>query len=63
MITIRKIGRRYRRSQEIHRVAIYRRRAVVKALAAAGFASRMARAYGRFRLMAGTVAVVAEHRT
>jgi SAM-dependent methyltransferase len=59
LITIRKIGRQYRRSQESHRVRIYTRRAVARALAAAGFTSSMSRAYGRYRLMAGDVAVVA----
>jgi SAM-dependent methyltransferase len=59
LITIRQIGRQYRRSQEIHRVRLYTRRAVARALAAAGFTSSMSRAYGRYRLMAGDVAVVA----
>jgi cyclopropane fatty-acyl-phospholipid synthase-like methyltransferase len=59
LITIREIGRQHRRSQESHRVRIYTRRAVARALAAAGFTSRMSRAYGRYRLMAGDVAVIA----
>jgi SAM-dependent methyltransferase len=59
LITIRRIGRQYRRSRELHRVRIYTRRAVARALAAAGFTSSMSRAYGRYRLMAGDVAVIA----
>jgi SAM-dependent methyltransferase len=60
MITIRKVGRQYRRAQESHRMRIYSRRAVAKALADAGFTARMSRSYGRYRLMAGDVAVVAQ---
>ena len=60
MITIRKVGRHYRRTQESHRVRIYSRRAVAKALADAGFTARMSRSYGRYRLLAGDVAVIAK---
>jgi len=60
MITIRKMGRQYRRTQETHRVQGYDRRVMAKALAAAGFTSTMSRRYGRYRLMAGGVAVIAE---
>jgi SAM-dependent methyltransferase len=62
LITIRRIGRQYRRSQETHRVRIYTRRAVARALTAAGFTSTMSGAYGRYRLMAGDVAVIARKR-
>jgi cyclopropane fatty-acyl-phospholipid synthase-like methyltransferase len=60
MITIRKVGRQYRRTQEFHRVRIYSRRAVAEALADAGFTASMTRSYGRYRLMAGVVAVIAK---
>jgi SAM-dependent methyltransferase len=60
MITIRKVGRQYRRAQESHRVRIYSRRAVALALADAGLSARMSRSYGRYRLMAGDVAVIAK---
>jgi SAM-dependent methyltransferase len=59
MIAIRKVGRRYRRTQESHRVRIYNRRAVANALAGAGFTARMSRSYGRYRLLPGDVAVIA----
>jgi SAM-dependent methyltransferase len=59
LVTIRRIGRQYRRSRETHRVRIYTRRAVARALAAAGFTARMSHTYGRYRLMAGDVAVTA----
>ena len=59
MIAIRKVGRQYRRTQEMHRVLIYSRRAVAQALAEAGFTASMSRSYGRYRLIAGDVAVIA----
>jgi SAM-dependent methyltransferase len=62
MITIRKIGRQYRRTQESHRVRIYSRRAVATALADAGFTASMSRSYGGYRLVAGGVAVIAKRR-
>jgi SAM-dependent methyltransferase len=62
LVTIRRIGRQYRRSQESHRVRVYTRRAVARALAAAGFTATMSRSYGGYRLMAGDVAVIARKR-
>jgi hypothetical protein len=59
MVSIRNVGRQFRRSQEIHVVRIHSRRAVARALADAGFSSRMSRSYGRYRLLPGGVAVVA----
>lgn len=59
LITIRRMNRQYRRSQETHRVCIYSRPAVAGALASAGFTASMSRSYGRYRLMAGDVAVIA----
>jgi len=59
LVTIRRVGRQYRRSQETHHVRLYERRAVARALAAAGFTVRMSRCYGRHRLMSGDVAVIA----
>jgi cyclopropane fatty-acyl-phospholipid synthase-like methyltransferase len=60
MVTIRKVGKHFRGSQETHRVRVHSRQDMAAALADAGFAARMSRAYGRYRLMAGDVAVVAE---
>ena len=62
MITIRKVGRQYRRTQETHRVQIYGRRVMAKALATAGFTSTMSRHFGRYRLIAGDVAVIAKRQ-
>jgi len=62
MVAIRKVGRQYRRTQESHRVRIYKRRAVANALAGAGFTARMSRSYGRYRLLPGDVAVIATRR-
>jgi SAM-dependent methyltransferase len=59
MVSIRHVGRQFRRSHEVHVVRIYTRRAVAQALADAGFSSRMSRSYGRYRLLPGGVAVVA----
>jgi SAM-dependent methyltransferase len=58
--TFRKIGGAYRRSHEVHRVRIYSRDDIARMLAAAGFRSTMRRSYGRRRLLAGDVAVVAQ---
>jgi SAM-dependent methyltransferase len=59
MVSIVNVGRQFRRSQEIHVVRIHGRRAVARALADAGFSSWMSRSYGRYRLLPGSVAVVA----
>lgn len=56
------MGRQYRRTQESHRLRIYSRRAVAKALADAGFTASMSQSYGRYRLMAGDVAVIAKRQ-
>ena len=60
IVTVRRVGRRWRRRFEIHRVRIRRRSDMFRLLAAAGFTAAMGRSYGRYRLMAGDVAVVAE---
>jgi SAM-dependent methyltransferase len=59
MVTFRKSGGAYRRSQETHRVRIYSRDGIARALAAAGFQFTMRRSIGRYRLMTGDVAVIA----
>jgi SAM-dependent methyltransferase len=55
----RKIGRTDRKSRETHRVRIYSRDELASALAQAGFVAVMRRSFGKYRLMAGDVAVVA----
>jgi cyclopropane fatty-acyl-phospholipid synthase-like methyltransferase len=62
IVAIRKVGRQYRRTQETHRQWVYSRRAIAKALADAGFTVSMSASYGRYRLMAGDVAVIATKR-
>lgn len=57
--TFRKLRRAYRRTRETHRVRIYSRGEVAAALAQLGFAVTMRRSFGRYRLMAGDVAVIA----
>ena len=52
----------YRRSHEVHRVRIYSRDEIGRALTAAGFAFSMRRSYGSYRLLPGDVAVVAERQ-
>ena len=55
----RKVGRRYRKSRETHRVRVYSREEMASALARAGFESEMRRSFGTYRLMDGDVAVIA----
>jgi SAM-dependent methyltransferase len=57
--TFRKVGGRYRRSMETHRVRLYSRRQVGAALREAGFAFSMRRSIGPVRLIRGNVMVVA----
>jgi len=57
--TRREVGRAHRRTRETHRVRIYTRGEIANALAAAGFEFTMRRAYGRYRLLPGDVAVIA----
>jgi len=59
MTLLRNVGGKYRRSRETHRVTIRSRHEVKAALEAAGFSVAMSRAYGRYRLLRGDVAVVA----
>ena len=47
---------------EVHRVRIYSRDEIGRALSAAGFAFSMRRSYGSYRLLPGDVAVVAERQ-
>jgi SAM-dependent methyltransferase len=60
--TFRRRGRTWRRSDEVHRLRLYQPRDVLRALASAGFAARVARGYGRLRLPTGWVAFVAAKR-
>jgi len=55
-------GGRRRKTNETHRVRIYRRTEIAQALTAAGFAFTMRRRYGRYRLLPGDVVVIARKR-
>ena len=58
----RRVGRSWRRSREVHRVVLYERRALRRALVRAGFAVTELRAYGRLRLAPHHPAFVAAKR-
>jgi hypothetical protein len=59
MIVERRVNGRLRRSRETHRIRVYTRRQMAAALRRAGFAVTMRRSFGRCRLIAGDLAVVA----
>jgi SAM-dependent methyltransferase len=61
--TVRRRGRTWRRSDEVHQLRLYRPPDVLRALVAAGFAARRVRGYGRVRLRTGWVGFVASRRT
>ena len=62
MTMFRKVGKEYRRSQEAHRVRIRNRQEIAGALKDAGFSVRVGRSYGRYRLLPGDVAVIAQKK-
>ncbi|HVP50908.1 MAG TPA: class I SAM-dependent methyltransferase [Terriglobales bacterium] len=62
MTTFRKVGKLYRRSQEIHRLRLYRGSDVAGELRAAGFTVRVLHAYGHMPLPPGCTAFVATKR-
>jgi SAM-dependent methyltransferase len=57
--TFRRVGKLYRRSEEVHRLQLYRGRDLAASLSKIGFAVRLMRGYGDFRLRRGHVAVAA----
>jgi len=62
MTAFRKVGKLYRRSQETHRLRLYRSSDLAAELRRAGFSVRMLRAYGRMPLPSGNAAFVATKR-
>ncbi len=62
MAIVRRIGTKQRGSTETHRVRIYPRAEMRAALEEAGFAVRMGRSYGRYRLPPGDVVAMAVKR-
>ncbi|HEY6327739.1 MAG TPA: class I SAM-dependent methyltransferase, partial [Blastocatellia bacterium] len=59
IITFRKSGRGYRRSDEVHRQALYPASEITQELAKLGFSVRVSRQYGRFRLLKSRAAFIA----
>ncbi len=57
--TFRRRGRTWRRSDEVHRLRLYRPREILAALQKAGFRARAVNGYGRLRLPGGWVGFVA----
>jgi len=62
MTCFRRVGKLYRRSQETHRLRLYRSFDIAAELRSAGFAVRVLRAYGRMPLPSGNAAFVATKR-
>jgi SAM-dependent methyltransferase len=60
--TFRRRGRTWRRTDEVHRLRLYRPARVLKALTSAGFAARAIGGYDRYRLPRGWVGFVASRR-
>ncbi len=59
IISFRKIGSRYRRAEEIHRLRLYQATEIVAILNRVGFHVERLTSYGRFRLPVGITAFVA----
>jgi len=59
IISFRKTGSRYRRSEEIHRLRLYPAAEIVEILNRTGFRVECLKGYGRFRLPVGITAFVA----
>ena len=59
IIAYRKIGKLYRRSEEIHQLELFKRSEVLESLRASGFRVRVITAYGSQRLLQGRVGFVA----
>jgi SAM-dependent methyltransferase len=62
MTAFRRVGKLYRRSEETHRLRLYRSSDVAADLRRAGFAVRVLRAYGRMPLPSGNAAFMATKR-
>lgn len=59
IVTFRKIGKGYRRSDEIHRQVLYRGEDIARMLRDLGFATKISPSYGRFRLLPDRKVLVA----
>jgi SAM-dependent methyltransferase len=59
IVTFRRIGRTYRRSEETHVVQLYRGEEIAKLLRDVGFRIRPVRGYGTYRFRQGVVGLIA----
>ncbi len=59
IVCFRKLGRLYRRNQEIHNLRLYRANDLIRDLAQYGFAAREISGYGAFRFPPGIAGVLA----
>ena len=57
--TFRRVGRLYRRGDEVHRLRLYQGADLVLTLEGLGFRTRLQRCYGKFQLPPGLVAIMA----
>jgi SAM-dependent methyltransferase len=57
--SFRRVGTLYRRSEEVHRLQLYRGRDLVAALRGLGFRARLLRRYGEFRFPPGWISIAA----
>ncbi|HYL73436.1 MAG TPA: class I SAM-dependent methyltransferase [Bryobacteraceae bacterium] len=59
IVSFRKIGKQYRRSEEIHNLQLYRTTDLIKDLTSCGFRARKLTGYGDFQFPAGIAGVLA----
>ncbi len=59
IVSFRRLGRLYRRAEEVHRLRLYPAARLLAALKRAGFDAQLLRAYGRFRLAPAHAAFLA----
>jgi hypothetical protein len=59
MTVFRKIGERYRRSEEVHRLRLHSPSDILRDLRSAGFTARTIRGYGESRFFRGLAGFVA----
>jgi SAM-dependent methyltransferase len=59
IISFRKVGKLYRRTEETHHLRLYHTSDLIRDLKQCGFRARRLPGYGRFRLLPGIVAVMA----
>jgi len=59
IVSFRRIGNRYRRSEEVHRLRLYHTEALLESLRQVGFHAEVLRSYGRFPLLEGMAGLLA----